>query len=155
MTKMTSTPKVKKTVTFTDKTRALYNAMKSRGPVSFTLADFRSWLAARATPGPFTDRLTGLWKCEYSREFIAIEQVSVDHKLPLSMGGTGTLDNLAVCTERMNRIKGAIPFDQFLDLKDTVDRDWPREAATEFWKRLAMRPTWRRKKRIGRFGVGI
>lgn len=135
-----------KPVTFIDKTRALYNAMKSRGPVSFTLAEFRAWLMARATPGPFTDRLTGLWKCEYSREFIAIEQVSVDHKLPLSMGGTGTLENLAVCTERENRIKGSIPYEQFVALKRTVEETWPREAATEFWKRLAMRPVWRGRK---------
>lgn len=125
-----------KPVTFNDKTRSLYRWLKDRGRVDFTLAEFREWLQSKAKGDG------SLWCCEYSGAFLAINKVSIDHRYPVALGGHGTLKNLAVCTERLNRIKGSIPHDQFVKLKRTVEEEWPCEAQTAFWQRLAQKPTW-------------
>ncbi len=49
-----------------------------------------------------------LWRCEYCRHLLAGDQVSFDHRDPVSMGGPNTLANMAICCETCNREKGAM-----------------------------------------------
>lgn len=40
---------------------------------------------------------------------------SIDHKIPMSRGGTNTLDNLCVCCVRCNEVKGCMTEIEFRD----------------------------------------
>ena len=44
--------------------------------------------------------------CEYCSSKIKFIQVSIDHRQPMSRGGTSSLDNLCVCCKQCNQAKG-------------------------------------------------
>jgi len=57
-------------------------------------------------------------------------QPTLDHKTPLSKGGTNKIDNLVVCCMRCNRLKRAIDYDAFVFILSKMD-DYMRYADSE------------------------
>ncbi len=45
------------------------------------------------------------WICQYSGEKLNIDNISVDHIIPVSKGGQNTWENLVTCEKERNRIK--------------------------------------------------
>jgi hypothetical protein len=97
--------------TFAGAVRKFWNSLKGRhrsgkyGPILIEREQFEAWLKGKSTAG-----LT--WKCEYTGNVVQLMaktqagRLTIDHRVPLAQGGTTTLDNLAVCSEEANKIKG-------------------------------------------------
>lgn len=49
--------------------------------------------------------------------------MSLDHKIPLSRGGSNTVKNLVVCCHRCNIAKGAMTADEFIRFCDNFDEN--------------------------------
>lgn len=54
-------------------------------------------------------------RCVYCGELVRISYMSIDHKVPLSKGGTNTLGNLQLTCRTCNRIKADVPPEEFLE----------------------------------------
>lgn len=77
-------------------------AKKDGTNLDYGLADVRQLLAD--TP-----------LCDYCRLPVAWN-ASLDHRQPIARGGRHSLDNLAVCCERCNRMKGMLTESEFREL---------------------------------------
>lgn len=118
------------------------------GPCKLVRADFLEWLLAKSV-----NREGFAWLCEYSGnvvQFIAKTQagrLTIDHKVPLAKGGTSTLDNLAVCSEEANKVKGALSIGYYGRLMAAM-ATWPPEERDEVIRRLkAYAPKWGKRGR--------
>jgi len=61
------------------------------------------------------------YRCAYSGRELTPETASVDHKLPVSRGGTNDLDNLAIVHVDVNTAKAAMTLDEYLQVcRDVV-----------------------------------
>jgi hypothetical protein len=114
----------------------IYSGMKARAKklhaeISFSLADFRVWLLARFSSGG----MTGIARCEYSGSMLLAEDFSVDHRFPVSRGGSFALPNLALCTEKENLRKGNMSEVEYGQLKSHVERYAP-EVQAAIWRKL-------------------
>jgi len=54
--------------------------------------------------------------CHYSKVPLESDKFEVDHRIPINQGGSITLDNVVLCTPRMNRAKGNMTEKEFLAL---------------------------------------
>jgi hypothetical protein len=95
------------------RTRAMYATLKHRsgGRFLLTLAEFRDLF------GQFYDRPV----CAYCGKVVALKDVSVDHKIPVSKGGTSYADNLQFICTGDNKSKGDMTRDEYLTLLDKLD----------------------------------
>lgn len=59
------------------------------------------------------DRYYG--RCVYCGETVKFSYMSIDHKVPLSKGGTNALENLQLTCRTCNRIKTDVPPEKFLE----------------------------------------
>jgi hypothetical protein len=129
--------------TWNARSASLCRTLRDRngGTLPFTLARFRAWLTCESqNPAePAKERL--LWKCPYSGRLLNLSEIAIDHKQPMALGGTSDLGNLHVCHELQNRVKGKIPHEQYLQLRELV-QGWPLEAATDLYGRLAAKKAW-------------
>jgi 5-methylcytosine-specific restriction endonuclease McrA len=63
------------------------------------------------------------YKCEYCENDMQFDNpqlpnyVTIDHKLPLSKGGSNRIDNLAVCCRSCNFSKASLTLEQFFQKK--------------------------------------
>lgn len=57
-----------------------------------------------------------------SQQIERMEQITFDHWVPLSKGGTDTLDNYRLAHEDCNRLKGAIMPDTFREFQGGLVR---------------------------------
>lgn len=118
------------------RSRVIYNGMKARQikqrvPVfPFSLDVFRDWLVAK-----FVGGAAGIVRCEYSGEILSAEGFSVDHRFPVSRGGSFDLPNLAICSEKENLRKGNMSEVEYGLLKSHVERYAP-EVQAAIWRKL-------------------
>ena len=113
--------------------RELYSAKKRRQqikkekPILYKARDLRSRLLSRSKdPGikQTTPTVLELEKwltkdsyiCYYSGIDLKLDEVTVDHKIPLNRGGTNELDNLCICSNHMNTAKGTMTSEEFIEL---------------------------------------
>lgn len=94
---------------FTEVTSRRYGAMKARlekkglPPVPFSLETFRDWTYRQL--GFAHD---GVIRCPYCQVINILQDCAVDHKRPLSKGGSEGLDNLEWICTACNDAKGSI-----------------------------------------------
>ena len=80
-----------------------------------TTANVRDMLvAAMAKPGGLRCSLTG--------RPVALEEVTLDHIMPASLGGPDTMENLQIVTAQANTAKGTLTQDEFVSLCIDVAR---------------------------------
>jgi hypothetical protein len=113
----------------------IYTGMKARArkvgfkDLPFTLEDFRLWLEGKFGKD-------GEARCEYSGEMILAENFSVDHRKPISRGGTFELENLALCAMKHNLRKGIMTKAEYSIFCSLVCTHLPYEVQDSIWKRL-------------------
>ncbi len=81
------------------------------------------------------------WVCYYSGEPLSIRDFSVDHKIPVSRGGTHDFTNIALCTKNMNYAKGPLNDTEFKDILNTIS-NWDEDSRSKFLMRLANSMKW-------------
>jgi 5-methylcytosine-specific restriction endonuclease McrA len=77
----------------------------------------------------------GFFRCRYCRGFFALEQVAVDHAIPLSRGGGVELDNLEYPCKADNNRKGSLTPEEYFLLLEFLDSRIPL-AKTDVLQRL-------------------
>lgn len=60
--------------------------------------------------------------CAYSNEQLTIDNITVDHRTPISRGGTNELENLAICSHHMNTAKGSMSEYEFRTLLEVISK---------------------------------
>ena len=54
------------------------------------------------------------YRCHLSGVLLDVDDASLDHIVPLSRGGTHTIDNIAIVHVAINRMKGTMSEDEFI-----------------------------------------
>jgi 5-methylcytosine-specific restriction endonuclease McrA len=101
--------------------------VKKENPVLYKARELRSRLLSRSKdPGikqttPTIPELEkwltrGEYICYYSGAVLTLDTVTVDHKVPVSKGGSNELDNLCIASNHMNTAKGNLTAEEFMDL---------------------------------------
>lgn len=67
----------------------------------------------------------GYFRCRYCTGYFSIEQISIDHALPLSRGGGAELDNLDFPCRGCNDIKGGMTPEEYLLLLEFLNTKIP------------------------------
>jgi hypothetical protein len=73
--------------------------------------------------------------CYYSDVPLSVYDISIDHKQPLSKGGTNDLSNLCVSSQDMNTAKGGLNEKEFKSLLKTINK-WSKDSGDMFLARL-------------------
>lgn len=94
----------------------------------FSLQQFRDW-AMKAVG-------LGAVRCHYCPRAIDILSFEPDHFVPLDLGGGYGLDNLVPSCEDCNRLKDAMPPQDFIDLMVFLEEKLSRPGAANVKKRL-------------------
>lgn len=53
------------------------------------------------------------WQCLYCKVWVVIQDLELDHFVPLARGGANTLDNLACSCHKCNQRKGALTGEEY------------------------------------------
>lgn len=106
----------------------MVNRIKSSSPQLFDLNDLASeakqhgWKSQEAdgeeVNGANLKRLFNAQggRCYYSGKKLTKKNVSVDHRQPLSKGGRNVMSNVALCTKKVNTMKGQMTELEFVEL---------------------------------------
>lgn len=86
----------------------------------FTKEEFRAHVLAAM--GGHED---GYFRCRYCNGFFSLEQVAVDHMLPLGRGGGVELENLDFPCKSCNGRKGTMPPEEYVKLLRFLDNELP------------------------------
>lgn len=130
-------------MTFDQKTSRLYSSLHRRElelvrkacgnpklPTStikllFTKDEFREWLwsddLGYRTKRVVSEKDAPIWHCEFCSLPLDVEEISIDHDKPLSLGGRTALDNFIVCCKSCNTSKGALGAAQYRSLRACVN----------------------------------
>jgi 5-methylcytosine-specific restriction endonuclease McrA len=101
-------------------------------PVPFTLEQFRAWLLDQFTS------VEAAIRCAYDcGAVLDILSFHTDHKTPITRGGTLDLDNLALCCDECNRIKGELTAREYVALRQGLET-FSEPARKDIYKRLKM-----------------
>lgn len=92
----------------------------------FTIEQFRAWLRVILDETPW---------CTYCRERIDITNISPDHAVPDSRGGSLGLDNLRECCDDCNRTKGELLPGEFKALMEGL-KSFTQDGRSDVLKRL-------------------
>jgi hypothetical protein len=76
-------------------------------------------------------------RCTWCDEKLSARTFAVDHRMPMSRGGSLSERNLSIVCGRCNRRKGSLTDYEFAELQNLVMR-WPAEAQKDIWMRLAI-----------------
>lgn len=76
------------------------------------------------------------YTCYYSLQVLALDEITIDHKIPLNRGGDNSLDNLCFCSSHMNTVKGDMTEKEFRELLELV-KTWEDGGASLF-RRIKM-----------------
>lgn len=116
-------------------------------PILLRARNLRSSLLRRISPElkyttPTIDELFNwlnreVFICNYSSEELTLDEVTIDHKNPLTRGGLNSLDNLCFCSKSMNSIKGSLNDKEFKEILD-VTSNWDKEVRESFFRRIKM-----------------
>jgi 5-methylcytosine-specific restriction endonuclease McrA len=60
------------------------------------------------------------FKCALSGQTLTPETASLDHKVPLSKGGTHSIDNFWIISDKANAAKGTMTASEFIELCQRV-----------------------------------
>lgn len=82
--------------------------------------------------------------CAYSKEKIRIDGSHIEHKVPLTRGGSNKIDNLCISSRYMNTSKGPMTDDEFFQLLKLVS-NWEDKGKNTILSRLNF--GWYSKKR--------
>ncbi len=74
-------------------------------------------------------------RCEYTNELIKIADVQIDHRVPISRGGSFGIENLAITTAQNNQRKGSLTAGEFLELLEFLNH-WQPAAKNDVLSRL-------------------
>ena len=100
--------KSKKTYTQNERAFLLYATYKNRlrgKPNPFNIDSFREFVS------PFYNS-----PCKYCKEILTPQNISLDHELPISRGGSVEMGNLCLICKRCNRRKGELTKEEYLAL---------------------------------------
>lgn len=86
----------------------------------FTKEQFRAHLLAA-----MNGKEDGFVRCRYCLSFFGIEDISIDHEIPLSRRGSTGLDNIGYPCSRCNKQKGGMDPTEFLNFLDYLERELP------------------------------
>ena len=124
----------------------------ARPELPFSLEQFRQWLLREAgtvdstvdlgRPNPFE------WTCQFCGDPFGLEELSVDHSTPLSMGGGTVLENLLCVCKRCNTDKGELGAEEFKALRALV-MGWDSRVRGAFWRRWRSLATYLQRSRKG------
>ena len=73
--------------------------------------------------------------CPFCETILTAFNFSADHSQPVSRGGSTALDNLEICCERCNQIKGMMTGTEFFGLMDFI-RNWEPKVKINLLARL-------------------
>lgn len=122
--------------------RARHCGKSKYGPCPITREQFTQWLWEKSEGGLS-------WKCEYTGNVLQLMaktqagRLTLDHRIPLAKGGTSTLNNLAVCCEEINKIKGDMSEERLNSLLYFLG-GWPKEERDGVLRRLKGWRGWKR-----------
>jgi hypothetical protein len=74
-------------------------------------------------------------RCEYTNELVKIADIQIDHRTPVSRGGSFGVENLAITTAQSNQRKGSLIEAEFKELLSLLDNFEP-VAKTDVLTRL-------------------
>jgi 5-methylcytosine-specific restriction endonuclease McrA len=74
-------------------------------------------------------------RCEYTYELVKIADIQIDHRAPISRGGSFGVENLAITSGKTNQHKGSLKVDEFDELLQLLDSFEP-VAKTDVLTRL-------------------
>ena len=60
-------------------------------------------------------------RCEYTNELAKIADIQIDHRTPISRGGSFGIENLAITSGKTNQHKSELTSDEFLELLDLLN----------------------------------
>lgn len=100
-----------------------------RQQVPFTLEQFRQKVLADLGGE------TGATKCPYCGSFINADTFVTDHATPVGRGGGLGLDNLVLCCDDCNRIKGKLTLNEYLALRKGLET-FAEKARADVYHRL-------------------
>lgn len=97
------------------RTNNIYNSQKRRAKnsnsvLNYKIADLHAIVQAHIGHA-----------CPYCRESLTAKNFSADHREPVSRSGKHEIDNLVICCERCNKIKGNMNDGEFISLLDCLD----------------------------------
>jgi 5-methylcytosine-specific restriction endonuclease McrA len=81
--------------------------------------------------------------CHYSGEPLSILDITIDHKIPSSRGGSNSFSNLCIASHHMNLAKGSMTEEEFFQLLNLVS-NWEDKGKT-LLSQLKRSPSWRLK----------
>jgi HNH endonuclease len=68
-----------------------------------------------------TNRKRLYLRCEYTGELVKIADIQIDHRTPISRGGSFGIENLAITNGKTNQHKGSLKKSEFLELLQLLD----------------------------------
>ena len=80
--------------------------------------------------------------CKYCGERIDVNNMGLDHKIPVNRGGSKSLDNLHIVCKRCNTRKGILTHSEYFDLQDFMQLKLPEEAQKYVYRKLSSRDMW-------------
>ena len=60
-------------------------------------------------------------RCEYTNELVKIADIQIDHRTPISRGGSFGVENLAITSGKTNQHKGSLIQSEFKELLSLLD----------------------------------
>jgi len=94
----------------------------------FSLDQFRAWTMEHVG--------MGMVRCHYCPRPIDVLSFEPDHYVPLELGGGIGLDNIVACCEDCNRLKGAMPPNDFIELMQFLETRISAIGRADMTKRL-------------------
>ena len=64
-------------------------------------------------------------RCEYTGELVKLDDIQIDHKTPVSRGGSFAVDNLAITSGQVNQWKGELIDNEFSSLLELLNQFEP------------------------------
>ena len=113
-------------------------------PIEYTEQELHDWLYSK-----FDGKIV---RCPYSNKLITFDTCDIDHKIPLSRGGTASLDNLVACDPEANQEKGKLTGPEYFFLVAFLEKYFTPVARNDIRGRLkkavrlAASVNWHRKK---------
>lgn len=119
---------------FDEHTKAVYWSMATRVKkklklsLPFTYAEYRQWVLEA-----FGGNWDSVIQCAYCTRLMNVQTFVTDHREPLKFGGSVNLDNLVLCCEDCNNLKGGMSEDGFrLLIQFSVEYLHPQDASDMF-----------------------
>lgn len=106
--------------------------VKKENPVLYKARALRSRLFSRTKDKAIKDSTPsvqelyewlslGNFSCYYSGEELTLDTLTVDHKTPITRGGTNEMSNLCFCSSHMNTSKGTMTEEEFVSLLQLIE----------------------------------